>query len=175
MVRADEVRWTFFDDTSYPLTGAGPFREQCRLRQIDLSREFMLLSPYLLPVPAMPTDPGVLDCAAAGYSTVVRLPFRDAGARAKAEKLLAALGPDTLLFLDGLEVLRIDDGKVERELRRTKKRGAGMRTRVAVSDNQVPDESRDYWLWQRTIGGATDPAGAARIRRATSGMIGRWP
>lgn len=95
--------------------GPGPFNGYCfrfaaerDLEQLVgkcelLDRVLAKVSPLALPVPAAPGDPVLTELAAAGYSTVVRLPLRSAhaaaAARAQVEGLADTVAP-LLLFLD---------------------------------------------------------------------------
>ncbi|MBI5515255.1 MAG: DUF3883 domain-containing protein [Deltaproteobacteria bacterium] len=141
-------------------------RARCHDEGIDLISEFRHLSPYLLPLPAAPTDPRLQDFARRGFATVVRLPLASADAQAVAAARLRELDADTVVFLDGLDSLLVAMDDASRCLVRRRRALPDLQAEfVSVSDNT---EHTAYWRWDYLL------RDAEGLRRAAARLPGRW-
>jgi hypothetical protein len=86
-------------------------REAAERLGLSLEEELQRLSPYLLPLP-IASDVRAGELVARGFATLVRLPLRDAAARAEAARQVADLrNGEVLLFLDGLDRLELVESR----------------------------------------------------------------
>ena len=160
------LRWTY--------EGAGfevPFEraEQLRAATLSASTEAKFLTAYKLPVPCPPSGAHLAELEREGFSTVVRLPLLDAGARDLAREVLGGIDGEAILFLTEIRLLEIDPGDGMRRFRR-EERAAGDRIAVRVAaDGQV---ERNFWLWRRQFG--TEGHDATDLEQAVAGLGEHW-
>lgn len=164
---ADTLDWPLGETTvALDDLRARRIRTRCSDEGIDLISEFRHLSPYLLPLPAAPTDPRLQDFARRGFATVVRLPLASADAQAVAAAKLRELDADTLVFLDSLGSLLVAVDDAPRYLVRTRRALPDLRAAfVSVSDGA---EHTAYWRWDYVL------RDAEALRRAAARLPGRW-
>lgn len=144
-------------------------------REDEVLAELALLSPYVLPIPAKPTDALIRSYAKRQFATVVKLPFSNEEARSKTVRLLGDIDAETVLFLRRLKSLTVDDGDRCWTIGRRSAKLEGGRTRVSITDTRITSAERRFWFWSRKIGGTQDEAGAAALRKAAAGLPGKWP
>jgi hypothetical protein len=157
----------------FPDVEVGRIRAKCSENDIDPLAEVCKLSPYLLPLPSAAGRHEVLRYAEAGFASLVRLPFKDAEARQRAEKVLEEFDIESLLFLDSLEtlVLRSPAG-----LRRIVREPVVSRA-SPVECVEIPlregDTTRRFWRWTRRHGG-TNADDVERIHQAARDLPEKW-
>ncbi|MBI4706191.1 MAG: DUF3883 domain-containing protein [Deltaproteobacteria bacterium] len=164
------------DDMSFS-TGpvdAGRYRERVGGSGLDPAREARLLSPYLLPLPASARSSRVLEYAARGFSTLVRLPLRDDAARATARDRIAEVNEETILFLHGLEhlALRVEDQPPVRFHKTVTPRPGFPECTVRIERKGRADAAT-FRVWERVAGGEDD-AQVAEIAAAVVGLPEIW-
>lgn len=163
----DEVIWSLGGEP-YRITNffAEEIRARCAEEEIDLVHELHLLSPYSLPIPAEPTGKHMKYFAGNGYATLVRLPFKSPGALDTAIEKLGELNEDTLVFLDGLGTLAINDGKSVRTFsRRTRHRSKLDCDEISIRGDKT---TRSYWLWTKVL------RDREALAEATARLPGQW-
>lgn len=151
-------------------------------RTRELIEEISYLSPYVMPIPIESESftTKILEFQRRGLSTVVRLPLRNAKAKAAVENRMSELEPQSILFLDRLSALSLEtDGHV-RSFNKSRSHidndpfsGTELRIDEIGKDGERID-SQVYWVWQRTIGGPDKFEEGERIRDAVSGLPGKW-
>jgi hypothetical protein len=160
------------------------FLRNCNAQPKDwLYEELDLLSPYLLPIPIdsqdAPTYVSYLE--EEGFASVVRLPFLDEESRLKAEEKTEQLDIESIIFLDKLSSLTIEVDNYSKTITRSvdsiqgdQEQGKILTLRVETEDGN--GEPKKYWLWERLLGGETDPEGREKIREAIkkSNLPGKW-
>lgn len=144
-----------------------------------LQEELAFLSPYLLPLPLHENQrtPRIYELEAEGFSTVVRLPFKNESARDLALAMMSSLDVKTALFLERLTELRLQINGECRTISRTSKLlndfQRGQEVKLVINDNEF--ESLRYWLWNETIGDDDHPEESDEIASAVANLGGRWP
>jgi len=148
-----------------------------------LRGELALLSPYALPLPLGPSvrSATVTSFEQCGFATVIRLPLLEKKAQELAREKIGNLDRNAVLFLDRLNLLRIGVGSDTRSYqRKTRRRPGDTEDGIEVSllcETTIggQEETSLYWLWDRKIGGDSDPQGAEEIKEVVSGLPGKWP
>lgn len=159
------------------------FRDRCQAIGFEgVASELGFLSPYLLPEPIDDQDktPLVRQFEAKGLATVVRLPFSNEKARGLALKKVEELDENTVLFLNRAKSLWIETPStkryVERKIRPLPEKGDAQEIDVnVIVDETVYANTKRYWLWKWLVGGEDNPEEAEEIRKAVSGLPGKWP
>lgn len=146
-----------------------------------LRQELSFLSPYLLPLPLGSSDQTsrLQSLQSEGYSTVIRLPFKDEAASELASSLLANLNANTALFLSRLTELRLEDNSDWRIISRTVQTlndvHGGKEVTLAVKRQDELDGKMSFLLWEDFIGGINNPQDQDEIAKSVADLGGRWP
>ncbi|MFD0894730.1 hypothetical protein KBB96_05065 [Luteolibacter ambystomatis] len=139
-----------------------------------LRRELSKLSPYLLPFPVDGNmgDPFVSELEQRGFSTVVRLPFKSRAALELAKEGLQFFQRETILFLEKVNALILDDGKTRRELKRT---GEPIENQAAeardIALSQEDGMGETFRMWSTTLDLSAAPSA---VRTALDDLPGEW-
>jgi hypothetical protein len=159
------------------------FRDRCLgLGFEGVTAELRFLSPYLLPEPI--NDQGkthwVRQFEAKGFATVIRLPFTSEKARDQTIEIVEELDENTILFLNKAKSLWIETPGtkryVERKIRPLPEKGDAQEIDVdVIVDETGYANTKRYWLWKWLVGGEDNPEEAEEIRKAVSGLPGKWP
>lgn len=184
-------------DSSMPLVGwsedelAGYRRRVAEERVDGPSEARRFMSPYDVPLPIEGRRPEVDELLHAGHVTVIRLPL-DGGQGGSTTKAVASVKAQlealielsTTLFLPRVGALVVDIDGGRSVVRRTVEADAvvvesGARCQTVrmsrTGTNRDDDATGRYRVWTRTLGGAGDSEGAARIRAAVQTLPNKWP
>ena len=150
------------------------------------------LSPYDIPLPIEERCVAVDHLLRAGHVTVIRLPLdgarggsvQEATASVKAQ-LESLLDLSTTLFLPRLNTLVVEIDGERSVVTRTvdtddvlNESGRGRRQTVSISragSTRNEDATGRFRVWALSLGGASDPEWAERIRGAVQHLPNKWP
>ena len=145
-----------------------------------LRKELSCLSPYLLPLPLLQKEmtARVASFEKAGFSSVIRLPFIDDGARLLAIKKLAELNINTTLFLERVSLLQLEALPIKRAIRRVTTKlddsQNGMNVTLELLEDNAVLESKRYLAWNELIGGDSQPNVRDELLATVSHLPGLW-
>ena len=163
------------------------FRHRCKSFEKDwVTKELTFLSPYALPIPMEPDREisKIVDFEKRGFSTVIRLPLLSKDLCEIVREKMAGMNENTVIFLQRLNMLRLEYGDVEKcyfrkqKLRKEDKAGgfevlvtSGPQDMEAINEDAI---SR-YWMWARKIGGVENSEEREKIQNAVRNLPGKWP
>lgn len=126
---------------------------------LDDVRHAELVGIFRVPHEAAP-DAQVTRLLRDGFTTIVRLPFRDEQARHLAEEQLAALSPHFLLLAQHLDMVEIRSPALPRTISRSGPRGSpeGGIAELRVKDRGEPAVPSAWRVWRETWPPADDHA-----------------